>query len=354
MNKKVLRGIGATGALVYAGLYIMNPSFPTPDKILVFTTLVAMAVGQAKELLKRFVPFVALLLAYESFRGIVPSLNGRVDYVLLPAADKLLFFGQLPTKLLQNAWWNGTVMWYDYAFYIAYMLHFVLPFGLAILVWKTRESQYWRYITTFVVVSFAGFITFLLFPASPPWLASDKGLIEPIVRVSSSVWYSLGVQDFPSVYNKISPNPVAAMPSLHAAYATLVALFATKLYRAKWRWAIWIYPLLIWVGTVYQGEHYAIDEIAGIVYALAAYWAAPYVLKGLGRLVQTIKHKLFVNHKKHDKVIMSLTNYFLVSWTALVGQNKSKSNNRNLSYADEILPDPDTTIISSGNQKIIH
>src|SRR3989344_2059768 len=279
MRIDLSRAVGAVGTLVYVVIFIRTPSFPTPDKLLVFLTLVAMAYGQARELLKRFVPFVALLLVYESFRGLVPLLNTHVNYSFMPAADKLLFFGHLPTTLLQNVLWHGYVQWYDFVFYGAYTLHFVLPFALAVLIWKTREKQYWRFITALLLVSFAGFLTFLVFPAAPPWLASEKGMIEPIARVSSSVWAAFGIHDFPSVYNKISPNPVAAVPSLHAAYSMLFALVVTRLFKTKWRWLSWIYPALIWVGTTYMGEHYAIDIILGIVYAAIAYWAAPDVLK---------------------------------------------------------------------------
>lgn len=224
-------------------------------------------------------PFVGLLLVYESFRGLVPSLNSRVHYNFMILADRHLFGGTLPTTTLQNWLWHGAVQWYDFVFYLAYMLHFILPIGLAILVWKTREKYYWRYVTTFLAVSFMGFVTFLLFPAAPPWMAADQHLIEPVTRVSSHVWYALGINDFPSLYNRISPNPVAAVPSLHAAYATLIVLFVGKFYGRKWALVASIYPLLIYFGTVYQGEHYAIDEIIGGSYALAAFFVVGYFWK---------------------------------------------------------------------------
>lgn len=288
MIKEALRIVGAIGAIVFIVIFIRTPSFPTPDKILVFATLVAMIYGQAWKLLKRFVPFVALLLVYESFRGLVPGLNTRVNYLWMPMVDKLMFLGHLPTKLLQNIWWDGHVKWYDFVFYGAYTLHFVLPFGLALLVWKKREKVYWSVIAAYLLLSFAGFLTYLIFPAAPPWLASDKGLIEPITRVSSFVWAAFGIHDFPSVYNKISPNPVAAVPSLHAAYAILFGLYLTRLFKSKWMHLAWIYPALIWVGTVYMGEHYLIDAILGGIYAVAAYWAAPPFVRWADRTIKSI------------------------------------------------------------------
>lgn len=234
-----------------------------------------MIFGRAKELLKRLMPFVALLLVYESFRGLVPRLNKHVNYTWMPRMDRLLF-GDLPTRIFQRWWWHGHVMWYDFVFYVPYVLHFVLPIGVALLIWKYREKFYWRYVTTFLVVSFMGFMTFLAFPAAPPWLASEKGYIAPIQRVSSNVWFALGFKDFPSVYNKISPNPVAAVPSLHAAYATLVFIFVWRLFGKKWGLLAAAQPLLIYIGTVYQGEHYMIDELIGGLYAVIAYFLVRY------------------------------------------------------------------------------
>jgi hypothetical protein len=278
MHRKTTQIIGVIGTALCLGIFIGQPSFPTPDKLLVFITFIFMSFGQGWAVLKRLVPFVALLLVYESFRGLVPSLNSRVHITELINTEKTLF-GGLPTVWLQDLLWHGHVQWYDFVLYLAYMMHFILPLGLAILIWKTRVKEYWRYITTFLVVSFSGFLTFLLYPAAPPWMASDMGLIEPITRVSSKVWFALGINDFPSLYNRISPNPVAALPSLHAAYATLLVIFIYKLYGRKWALVSAIYPFLIYFGTVYQGEHYLIDELLGGLYAAFAYVLTAWIWK---------------------------------------------------------------------------
>jgi membrane-associated phospholipid phosphatase len=297
MDRHIIKVIGLAGSFFALSVFITQPSFPTPDKLLVFGILVAMIFSQGIEFLRRFGPFVIMLLVYESFRGLVPNLNTRVDYTILPAIDRFLFLGTLPTTSLQAILWNGSVQWYDFMFYIPYMLHFVLPLVLGIWIWKKRERYFWIFVTAYISVSFAGFFTYLLFPAAPPWMASDLGYIEPITRISSSVWFALGVNDFPSLYNAISPNPVAAFPSLHAAYATLFALFVTKLVKGNWKYVAWIYPLLIYIGTVYQGEHYAIDELAGAVYAAAGFYLAPRLLNQITKLGATL-HNVFLKTNK--------------------------------------------------------
>src|SRR3990167_463294 len=101
------RCIGIAGVLLIIFWFSQKPSFPTPDKILLFLTFAFMALGQAKELLKRFLPFAALLFVYESFRGLATRLNSHVNFGWMPRVDKWLF-GALPTKRLQERWWQGS------------------------------------------------------------------------------------------------------------------------------------------------------------------------------------------------------------------------------------------------------
>ena len=220
IKQNLTRVVGLIAALLCLIIFIQAPSFPTPDKLIVFLGFAFMAFGKAKEGLRRFAPFIILILIYESFRGAADQLNNHVNYSFAPHLDKLLF-GNLPTVYLQNWWWRGHPSWYDYVLYFPYFFHFIIPLGLGILVWANRDKYFWRVMNTFLVVAFAGFVTFLLFPSAPPWLASQNHFIQPITRISSALWSSFGIHNFPSLYNRISPNAVAAIPSLHAAWATL-------------------------------------------------------------------------------------------------------------------------------------
>lgn len=290
--KNTYRAIGLVGFIVYAVAYAVYPSFPTPDKILLFIILGAMIFSQAIAFTFRFVPFIAILYAYEAFRGLAHHLNTHVNYLWMPDVDRLVFFGHLPTRWLQDHFWNGSVQWYDFVFYIAYMAHFVVPLLLAVVIWKKFPTHYWRFVATYGVLSFAGFLTYLLFPAAPPWMASDYGLIEPIHRVSSDVWYALGVNDFSTFYSQVSPNPVAAVPSLHSAYALMFALFVVTLFKTKWKHVAWVFPLLMIVGTVYQGEHYVIDALIGWLYTVVAFYGCKKIAPRVATYLQSLKKKL--------------------------------------------------------------
>jgi len=280
--KRTLQFIGVVGTIAFLFFFFQSPNFPTPDKILVFLIFVFMIFSQAWEMFKRFGPFMVILLAYDGFRSLVPSLNTHVHYTLMPNFDKAIF-GTLPTVTLQRWLWHGHVVWYDFLFYGAYMMHFLLPIILALLVWKLRESSYWQFVTAYLITSFGAFFVFLLYPTAPPWLASQDGYIPHIARISSAVSGAMGITNFPSVYNYFAANPVAAVPSLHAAYSTLFSLFIFRLFGKKWGIVSLIYPFLIIFGVVYMGEHYVFDVVTGVALAIVGFFLAPYLLKQIQR-----------------------------------------------------------------------
>jgi len=287
---RLFRLIGIVGALTCLVLFLSHPSFPTPDKLFVILFFLFMAFNQGWEFTKRLLPFVLIILIYESFRSVADKLNSHVHYQFAPHFDKFLF-GNLPTVDLQRWWWHGYVQWYDVALYIPYLLFFIVPLGVAVLVWKTREHYYWQTVSAYSILFFSAFVTFLVLPTAPPWLASQNHQIQPIVRISSNVWASLGIKNFPSLYSHLAPNPVAAFPSLHAGVATLSSLIIFKLFGRRWGTLSLIYPILIYIGVIYEGEHYATDVLAGILYGLVAYCVAPYLMSGFNKLFRQLRSK---------------------------------------------------------------
>jgi membrane-associated phospholipid phosphatase len=86
----------------------------------------------------------------------------------------------------------------------------------------------------------------------------------------------MGVKNFTELYDRLPANQVAAVPSLHSAYPMLFALFVTGIFGIKKFWWVYVYPVSMWIGVVYMGEHYVIDVILGALYAVLAYTASVY------------------------------------------------------------------------------
>lgn len=265
----LLRALVLVAAIAFL---LFKRSIWTPDTLLVILVVIGFVFGRGKEFIIRFAPFLGLLIIYDSFRSIADDLNNHVNYWPMIYFDTALGGGTLPTQILQSAWWHGSVSWYDFYFYFLYTIHFLVPVVIALILWKYRPKLYWPFVWSFVGISFLAFITFVLFPAAPPWLAHQLGYFGgDFTRISSEIWRAMGIENFSEVYSKLSPNEVAAVPSLHSAYPLLASLFVIAAFGIKRVWWILIYPISMWIGVVYLGEHYVFDIIIAILYVALVY-----------------------------------------------------------------------------------
>lgn len=270
LNNRTMFAMRGTILVLVFALLLSKRTFWTPDTLFVVLLAVFVVFGQTRPFLVRFLPLVSLLLLYELFRGIADDVNSTVHFTEMIDIDRWMFFGSLPTVVLQQWWWNGSLHWYDFYFYFLYTIHFLMPIILAVILWKKADHYYWPFVWAIVGLSFAAFVTYIVFPAAPPWMAKDLGYIsEPLYRVSSDIWAAMGIQNFSEVYANLPANPVAAVPSLHSAYPLLFSLFVIVAFGKKYWWAL-VYPVSMWVGVVYMGEHYVIDVILGALYAVVA------------------------------------------------------------------------------------
>jgi hypothetical protein len=71
---------------------------------------------------------------------------------------------------------------------------------------------------------------------------------------------------------------ISAMPSLHIAVPALFGLAGWRAHRALGA-AIWAYTVIVLLGSVHLGWHYAVDGYVGILGALACWWLARWLLR---------------------------------------------------------------------------
>jgi membrane-associated phospholipid phosphatase len=243
---------------------IVRGGLVLPDVVLVMLVAGFVWGRQRMVFVRDFAPFVLLLFSYDAMRGMVADLNtAHFGYPI--TLEKALFFGHVPTADLQR-WFAdvGVTHWYDSLASAVYALHFVVPLIFAAVIWQYRRDYYWRFMITLLLISYAAFVTFMLIPTAPPWLAGFAGHL-PDVRMVHNEPYSA------FIYNKVSPNPVAAMPSLHAAYPWLFFLFGLRLW-GKRALPMVLYPTAVTLAVVYLGHHYVVDVIGGFIYASIGYW----------------------------------------------------------------------------------
>ncbi|HVS99452.1 MAG TPA: phosphatase PAP2 family protein [Solirubrobacterales bacterium] len=224
------------------------------------------------QLIVDWAPMVIVLAAYDMTRGVADGLGIGIHFRPMIDFDKTVFFGETPTEWLQHHLYTpGTLSGWNVAFTLVYTSYFITPFALAGWLWARDRPAYLRFVKRLVSLALAGVATYILFPAAPPWLAAQEGLLHGVQRTTSEGWEIIGVGT--SVLfseGQASVNLVAAVPSLHAAFTMLVALFLWD--RLPWRRArplLLLYPAAMGLTLVATGEHYLFDILLGWVYAAA-------------------------------------------------------------------------------------
>jgi membrane-associated phospholipid phosphatase len=228
--------------------------------------------GWLRGVLRDWLPFMGMILAYNLLRGISDGLVQTAHSRLQIDFDRAAFAGRLPTVALQRKFFGppGHLHWYDYATWAVYSTHFVVTVGVAAVLWRVNRPRFRQFRTRVVALAFAAIATFALYPTLPPWLAGEHHLIPSVRRVALHVAHDLGVHQIGAVFAKGShfANVVAAVPSLHAAYPMLLLLFFWSS-RPAIRILLSVYVLAMGLAVVYSGEHYVFDVLAGWVYAAA-------------------------------------------------------------------------------------
>ncbi|WP_457030799.1 phosphatase PAP2 family protein [Kitasatospora sp. P5_F3] len=232
--------------------------------------------------LRDWLPVMAVVWTYSLLRGYgahtpwAPHLRPQLAF------DRALGFGETWTVRLQHALYSpGTAHWYDYAAVTVYMSHFFVVFVLLAVLWRRDHAKFRRLLGCYLALTYAGFLTYVLYPAVPPWMAAERGATPAVTRIVADVLAQAELPRAASVFEDGSrfANDVAAMPSLHAAYPMLIALFFWPTATRRIRVLLAAYPLAMACTLVYGGEHFIIDILVGWTYAVL-------IVRGVTRLVE--------------------------------------------------------------------
>lgn len=250
---------------------IWHQEFFSPDRFVVFAFLGMLVAGRAWMFLWDWLPPILLILGYDYVRGLVPDYITKVHIHVMIYFDKFIF-GAVPTLTLQHLFFvDGRIRWYDNVAVIFYFAHFVVPLFLALVFWVIDRKMFKLYMLAMVILSYAAFITYFLFPAMPPWLASQQGFLPPVAHIMDQVLAHFARPiSLPTVYQYMGANLVAAVPSLHAAYPFMAALFVNRKF-PRWGKLFFLYPAIMWVSVIYLGEHYFFDIVVAVIYTLVIY-----------------------------------------------------------------------------------
>lgn len=264
--------VGAVGLLV---LFALSGRFTFVTKTALVPLLFGIAVltNRGTPFIKQWSVYLSLLVLFDAVRGYVyyatVALDRKVYMNYAIEAERALLGGRVgPTWLQAELLEPGSVV--GFGGKLLTMVHgshfmFFLLVGLAI--WYLRREEFEDFKIGMLMVMGIGLVGYWVVPTVPPWMASiEYGVIPELRRVYVEV-YNVAM---PQVKSAFDTNPIAAMPSLHTAFPAFITMVVIRIWGLKGLAAL-AYFLVMAFTLVYGGEHYVVDELAGIVVAVLAY-----------------------------------------------------------------------------------
>ncbi len=139
--------------------------------------------------------------------------------------------------------------------------HFVVTFGLLVWLWWKRADVYKPLRNSLVLVNVLAFVIFWRYPVAPPRMLDG---FTDVVAASGAFgsWHTGSLSTH--------ANELAAMPSLHIAWAVWCTVAIWRLRTARWVRALAVlYPCVTAFAVLCTGNHFVLDMVGGLA-AIAA------------------------------------------------------------------------------------
>jgi membrane-associated phospholipid phosphatase len=229
-----------------------------------------------------------VLIFFAQIKSMVPMIQPFAWDTYFTELDRLLHFGVDPYGPLHAVLGGHYSLTFFTGMYNVWLL--LVYFALFSSCFLRSESVLrMQFLISFLLVwALGGNLLAIIFSSAGPIYHAVLGLgdtFDPLVSLlkSHAATGALTVVDtqqllwdFYSAENSI--NAISAFPSMHVASTTLITLFAFRL--SQWAgFAMLTFAIIIMIGSVLLGWHYAVDGYAGAILAVLVWKAVGFLFR---------------------------------------------------------------------------
>ncbi len=230
--------------------------------------------------IRDFAPFLFILAKFLNLHDAIALVNPRDVHATLAMMDQSIF-GIQPVVWAEQFYHPRLTDWFS----LAYLNYYLITLIFLLLLYRENRMQAFRSVmVTMMVAYYIGFLGYILFPASSPYVVSPE-----LFHVD--IWQDTSVTSWLVQFIvELSPERVRdAFPSLHNAITLLTMIFAWRYLRIYF-WIQLPLALSLVLATVYLRYHFVVDIFAGGLVVSMAFYLTP-------RLEQWWQHYLSTNSK---------------------------------------------------------
>ena len=144
--------------------------------------------------------------------------------------------------------------------------HFVITTTFLIWLYLARNHAYYFVRNMFMIAMALALVGYVAFPTAPPRLMPEWGFTDTVAN-----FVGQAVEDGSGVLY----NPYAAVPSMHVAFALMVAIPSIMLVRSRTLKLLWAaYPAVVTFVVVVTANHFWLDAALGVLVAGVSAWGA--------------------------------------------------------------------------------
>jgi len=216
--------------------------------------------------IRQLVLFAGAYYAYRVVRGFVDGQVGLAFENARNLVDAERALGLFFEPALQS-WAEGQEWPLTFANWMYVNSHFVITTTFLIWLYIARNHAFYFVRNMFMVAMGLALAGYMAYPTAPPRFMPEWGF-------SDSVASFVGERAAQSA--NVLYNPFAAVPSMHVAFALMIAIPAIVLVKHRALKLLWAaYPLVVTFVVVVTANHFWLDAALGaLVAALSAYAAS--------------------------------------------------------------------------------
>ena len=165
-----------------------------------------------------------------------------------------------------QAWAEGQEWLLTFANWMYVNSHFVITTTFLIWLYIARNHAFYFVRNMFMVAMGLALVGYMAYPTAPPRFMPEWGFSDSVAEF---------VGDKADQSANVLYNPFAAVPSMHVAFALMIAIPAIFLVKNRALKVLWgIYPLIVTFVVMVTANHFWLDAALGALVAAVSAYAA--------------------------------------------------------------------------------